>query len=277
MQLTSFAAGCGMLVEGVQLAQLSDPEIEELRTAFATHGVLFLRNQELPPAEHLRFARRFGDLVKNKFFSHDDEFPDIAEVRKDADQETNLGGGWHTDHSYDEEPAMGSILVARQLPETGGDTCFADLCKAYEDLSPGLQQTLESLQAVHCNAHIYGEQGYYQGTDLSRYIGGTDATSRAVQPVVARHPESGRKILYVNPGFTLNFVGWTAEESRALLGFLYKHVNQPRYTCQFNWEPGSVAIWDNRSTWHYAKNDYPGQARLMHRITLAGSELDAAA
>jgi taurine dioxygenase len=171
---------------------------------------------------------------------------------------------------------MGSILVARQLPPAGGDTCFADLRRVYEDLSPGLQRTLESLEAVHCNEHVYGEEGYYQNTDLARYIGGTEAVSRAVHPVVIRHPENGHKILYVNPGFTLNFAGWTPRESQALLGYLFSQVNQPQYTCQFNWEPGSVAIWDNRSTWHYAINDYPGESRLMHRITLAGGELSAA-
>ena len=276
MQLKPYSLGCGMLVEGAQLADLSDGQIDALRQALATHGVLFLREQALSPSEHLRFAGRFGAVVKNKFFSHDDQYPEVAEVRKDPDQETNLGGGWHTDHSYDERPAMGSILVARQLPPAGGDTCFADLRRVYEDLSPGLQRTLESLEAVHCNEHVYGEEGYYQNTDLARYIGGTEAVSRAVHPVVIRHPENGHKILYVNPGFTLNFVGWTPRESQALLGYLFSQVNQPQYTCQFNWEPGSVAIWDNRSTWHYAINDYPGESRLMHRITLAGGELSAA-
>jgi taurine dioxygenase len=273
MKITPFSDGCGVLVQDAQLAQLSDAQVASLRTALADHGALFLRDQDFPPAEHLRFARRFGALVKNQFFSHDNEFPDVAEVRKDPDQETNLGGGWHTDHSYDIQPAMGSILVARQLPQTGGDTRFADLCKVYEGLSSGLQRTLESLEAVHCNEHVYGEKGYYQNTDLARYIGGTEATSRATHPVVIRHPQSGRKVLYVNPGFTLNFIGWTPQESQALLGYLYSQVNQPQYTCQFNWEPGSVAIWDNRSTWHFALNDYPGEARLMHRITLAGDAL----
>ncbi|MGB1139703.1 MAG: TauD/TfdA dioxygenase family protein [Halioglobus sp.] len=276
MKIEPFSEGCGVLVSDVQLAQLSDAEVDDLKSEFVVHGVLFFREQQLPPEEHLRFAHRFGDIVKNKFFSHDDAWPDIAEVRKDPDQETNLGGGWHTDHSYDGEPALGSILVARELPTSGGDTCFADLANAYEGLSDGLKATLETLEAVHCNEHVYGEKGYYQNTDLSRYIGGTGDVGQAVHPVVVRHPESGRKILYVNPGFTLSFVGWTPQESQALLGYLYSQVNQPQHTCQFNWQPGSVAIWDNRSTWHYAMNDYQGEARLMHRITLAGGPLAAA-
>ena len=115
-----------------------------------------------------------------------------------------------------------------------------------------------------------------QNTDLARYIGGTDDIGRVLHPVVIRHPETGRKVLYVNPGFTTNFLDWTPQESQALLAYLYSQVNQPGYTCRFNWEPGSVAIWDNRSTWHYAINDYPGEGRLMHRITLAGTGLPAA-
>lgn len=276
MKIEPFSEGCGVLVSDVQLAQLKDTEIDDLKSEFVAHGVLFFREQQLPPEEHLRFAQRFGEIVKNKFFSHDIAWPDIAEVRKDPDQQTNLGGGWHTDHSYDSEPALGSILVARELPNSGGDTCFADLANAYEGLSVGLKATLATLEAVHCNEHIYGEKGYYQNTDLSRYLGGAGDVGRANHPVVVRHPESGRKILYVNPGFTLNFVGWTPQESQALLGYLYSQVNQPQYTCQFNWQPGSVAIWDNRSTWHYAMNDYQGEARLMHRITLAGGPLAGA-
>lgn len=188
----------------------------------------------------------------------------------------NIGGGWHTDHSYDEEPALGSILVARNLPDSGGDTRFANLASAYDALSDGLKATLESIRAIHSNRHIYGEDGYYRKTDLAQTLGGMDRVGDATHPAVIRHPESGRKILYVNPGHTIGFEGWTRKESFALLDYLYAHVDQPEFTCQFNWLPGSVAFWDNRATWHFANNDYQGQERLMHRITLAGSALAAA-
>ena len=171
---------------------------------------------------------------------------------------------------------MGSILVARQLPETGGDTCFANLAAAYDALSPGLQKTLESMRAIHSNRHIYGENGYYRSTDLADQLGGIDSVGDATHPVVIRHPQNGRKILYVNPGHTIGFEGWDNKESFALLDYLYAHVEQPEFTCTFNWLPGSVTFWDNRSTWHFAKNDYQGQSRLMHRITLAGCKLQAA-
>ncbi|MFA0813114.1 TauD/TfdA dioxygenase family protein [Microbulbifer epialgicus] len=276
MNISPYSKGCGALVEGVQLADLSDTEFSDLRRAFADHGVLFFRNQSLSPEDHLAFANRWGEIIINKFFTHTQEYPGIAEVRKEKDQETNIGGGWHTDHSYDQEPALGSILVARELPETGGDTHFANLQKAYDTLSDGLKQTLETLQAVHSNVHIYGKDGYYQSTDMASQLGGVNDVGEAVHPVVIQHPDTGRKILYVNPGFTMRFVGWTPEESRPLLNFLFAHVLTNGYTCRFNWEPGSVAFWDNRSTWHSAENDYQGQFRLMHRITLTGGALQAA-
>lgn len=276
MRVTPFTKHCGATVENVQIASITDNELLQLRQAYADHGLLFFRDQDLPPEEHLRFAKRFGSIVHNKFFKPVEGFPDIAEVRKEKEQKTNIGGGWHTDHSYDEEPAMGSILVARTLPESGGDTFFANLSAAYDALSPGLQATLESLRAVHSNRHLYGEGGYYRSTDLAEQLAGMDQVGEATHPVVISHPESGRKVLYVNPGHTIQFEGWTREESLPLLDYLYKHAEQEQFTCRFNWEPGSVTLWDNRCTWHYAQNDYQGQFRLMHRITLAGSALQAA-
>jgi len=276
MNITPFSDSCGMQVNGVQLACISDQQLQSLRLAFAEHGLLFFRDQELTPTQHLQFARRFGDIVVNKFFGELGDFPEIAEVRKEADQQTNIGGGWHTDHSYDAEPAMGSILVARELPGKGGDTRFANLASAYQALAAETKFKLLSMRAIHSNEHIYGEGGYYQATDLAPLLKGTEGVSRATHPVVIRHPESSKHILYVNPAHTIQFEGQTAEQSDPLLQELYAHVDQPQFTCQFNWLPGSIAIWDNRSTWHFANNDYDGERRLMHRITLAGTALRAA-
>lgn len=276
MKVSSFSSGCGAEILGIQLADLSDAELNAIRQAYKNYGLLFFRDQDLSPEDHLQFARRFGDIVVNKFFKATKSHPEIAEVRKEASQETNIGGGWHTDHSYDDEPAMGSILVARELPKTGGDTLFANLTASYEALSAGLKQTLSSLKAVHSNRHLYGEGGYYRQTDLAEQLGGMDSVGDAIHPVVIRHPESGKKVLYINPGHTIKFEGWTSKESMPLLHYLYAHVDQPEFTCRFNWQPGSIAIWDNRSTWHMAENDYQGQFRLMHRITLKGSALSAA-
>jgi len=135
MKVTQYSEGCGALISDIQLADLGDTQLEELRTVFTQHGLLFFRDQDFSPQDHLQFAQRFGSIVVNKFFKATEQIPKIAEVRKDKNQQTNIGGGWHTDHSYDDIPAMGSILVARKLPETGGDTQFANLANAYDALS----------------------------------------------------------------------------------------------------------------------------------------------
>lgn len=276
MKIKPFSPGCGAEVTDIQLAALSDAQLDAVRDAFTQYSLLFFRDQQLGPEDHLAFARRYGEIVLNKFFTPVPGHPQIAEVRKEKAQQTNIGGGWHTDHSYDAEPALGSILVARTLPDAGGDTWFANLCAAYDALSPVIKKYLSSLRAVHSNVHIYGRDGYYRSTDIADQLGGMDSVGEAVHPVVIRHPQSGRKVLYVNPGHTIGIEGWSEAESKALLAELYAHVEKPQFACHFNWLPGSVAFWDNRCTWHFAQNDYQGEARLMHRITLAGTALAAA-
>jgi len=271
--------GVGALVEGIDLARdVSDNVAGLLRQALGDNGVLFFRGQDLSPESHIALAERFGAINVNRFFAHVDGYPMIAEVRKEPAQKENIGGGWHTDHSYDLEPAMGSILVARELPDSGGDTLFANMYLAYENLSDGLKETLDGLQAVHSSRHAFGADSRYrtQGSDLAGRLGNPDAaTQDAVHPVVIRHPISGRRALYVNPGFTLRFDGWSAQDSAPLLQYLYAQAVRPEHTYRFQWHPGSVAFWDNRATWHYAVNDYQGDRRLLHRITVEGEPLAA--
>jgi len=273
LTLRPMTGGCGAEVLGVDLANLSNSDWQGVRDAFADFGVIFFRDQTLTPEQHIAFANRWGTIDINKFFRADATHPEIAEVRKEPDQQLNIGGGWHTDHSYDQVPAMGSILVARELPEFGGDTLYANLYAAYDALSDGLKETLNGLRAVHSSRHVFGNQGAYKGTELDKTFANEHLVDDAVHPAVITHPLSGRKALYVNPGFTLHFEGWTAEESRPLLEYLYRHAVRPEFTCRFRWAEGSVALWDNRCTWHYALNDYHGQRRLMHRITVEGVPL----
>ncbi len=279
LHVTPFSSAVGALVHGVDLAQpLSDEDFSVLRQAFADHEVLFFRDQQLTPEQHLSFARRWAPIDVNRFFKAVPGQPEIAEVRKEPEQRTNIGGGWHTDHSYDTEPAMGSLLLARELPPLGGDTLFASMSRAFEALSPSLQQTLEGLRAVHSARHVFGDRsGYAKRTDTGDRIGNAAAVGEdVVHPVVIRHPLSGRRILYVNPGFTVRFDGWTQEESAPLLRFLYEHASKPEFTCRFDWTPGAMAFWDNRATWHLALNDYHGHRRVMHRITVQGCPVSAA-
>ena len=196
-------------------------------------------------------------------------------MRKRADQVTNIGGGWHTDHSYDQIPAMGSILVARTLPPSGGDTLWAHMGEAYDALSDELKQEIEGLEAFHTADHIYEEGGLYAQTDIGSDLRGQGLKTGATHPIVIRHPQTGRKLLYVNSAFTINIVGRTRQESLPLLQRLYEAATQADNVCRVAWEAGSVAIWDNRTTWHFASNDYQGHAREMHRITLTGEPLAA--
>ena len=264
----------GAEISGVDLSvDLSDAVFSEIRQTFIEHGLIFFRNQELTPNDHLRFAKRWGEININRFFAKVEGYEQIAEVKKDPGQEINIGGAWHTDHSYDQIPAMGSILLARETPKTGGDTLFANMYKSYENLSDGLKRTLESMKAYHSSRHVFGAHTGYAEASNQRIGNPELATQDAIHPVIITHPESKRKALYVNPEFTVNFEGWTKEESKPLLNYLTEHSTRSENITRFKWEPGSIAFWDNRCTWHFALNDYPGEKRLMHRITVEGSAL----
>ena len=274
IEVVPVSGGVGVEVHNVDIKSgIDSGTFDELRAAFVEHGLIFLRDQDITPDEHIAFAERWGEININRFFPRLDGYDQIATVTKEPDQTTNIGGGWHTDHSYDHVPAMGSILIARETPPVGGDTLFACMYTAYDTLSDGLKQTLEDMKAVHSSRHIFGEQSSYRDTMKDRFSNPEDATQDAVHPVVITHPESGRKALYVNPGFTLHFDGWTAAESKPLLDYLYAHAAQLEHTTRFQWAPGSIAFWDNRCTWHYALNDYHGTRREMHRITIEGSPI----
>jgi taurine dioxygenase len=269
------SAHVGAEIGGVDLAQpITDAVFGEIRRAFGEHGVVFFRDQHLTLEQHVGFAERFAPIDINRFFAAVPGYPMIAEVRKEPEQTRNIGGGWHTDHSYDEEPALGSALYAREVPKTGGDTLFAGMYAAYDALSNGVKKTLEGLRACHSSRHVFGREAMERRGDLNGRLGNPElATQDAVHPVVIRHPETGRRALYVNPGFTLRFEGWTDDESRPLLQYLYQHAVRPEFTCRFHWHEGSLAVWDNRSTWHFAINDYQGERRLLHRVTIQGSAL----
>jgi taurine dioxygenase len=277
LQITPMAEHVGAEITGIQLSALGPDGVQSLKNALATHGVLHFRDQELTPEQHIAFARAWGGIDLNQYFPINGGYPEIAEVRKSEEQKANIGGGWHTDHSYDEIPAMGSILVARELPPVGGDTLFASMAAAWDALSPGFQAMLRTLKGVHSADHIYSADGYYSQTDLAGELRGKELKTHAVHPAVIQHPVTGRPLLYVNGAFLTHFEGWTHQESRAIINYLYEFATQEQFTCRIQWKPGSVAMWDNRSTWHTANNDYHGHRRLMHRITLTGEALRAAA
>tara|TARA_B100000676_G_C18057311_1_gene835342 strand:+ start:1409 stop:2257 length:849 start_codon:yes stop_codon:yes gene_type:complete len=276
-EVTPSGGGAGAFVDGVDLSLgLSKDAVKKIRTALGEYGVVFFRDQTLSPEQHISMAKQFGAININRFFAAVDGHPNIAEVRKEPTQAANIGGSWHTDHSYDLEPAMGSILVARETPSRGGDTLFASMFAAYDSLSEGVKKVLESLQAWHSSRHAFGDTTRIQSAGLDDRYGNPElAKQDSLHPIVIKHPISGRKALYVNPGFTIGVDGWHQNESDALLQMLYQHAARPEHTFRFQWQPGSVAFWDNRASWHYALNDYSGERRIMHRITIDGCALAA--
>lgn len=270
-------ATLGAEITGLDLAQpFGGNTAQALLNTLGEHGVIVFRDQELTPDQHRAVAQTLGTININRFFPTVEGHPDIAEVRKEPDQKTNVGSTWHTDHSYDAEPALGSLLHALEVPDVGGDTLFASMYAAYETLSDGLKDTLQGLNAIHSSAHVFGAKAV-QGYAEDRFSNADKATQTVTHPVVVHHPISGRKALYVNPQFTLRFDGWTDQESAPLLAFLAEHATRPEHVFRLQWTKGTLAIWDNRATWHQAINDYHGHRRLMHRITLEGCALQAAA
>lgn len=275
MQITPLTGAIGARITG---ADIRDPaDAAAIRQAFVDHAVITVANQhDLTPDDHRAFATGFGQINVNRFFTPLDGHPDIAMVLKEPDQATAIGEMWHTDHSYDAEPAMCSILRAIDLPPTGGDTCFASMYAAYDALSPRFRDMLDGLYAWHSSRHAFGAAT----TDHEQYQTGRlqnadKATQDARHPVVITHPLSGRKALYVNPDFTTHIEGLSKPESDALLTFLYTHCQNPDFQCRVQWRPGDVTMWDNRATWHKAINDYAGHRRFMHRITVEGCALTA--
>ena len=264
----------GAEIDGVNLKKISKEQFKEIKIVFGKYGVIFFRNQNLSPEEEIIFAELWGEININRFFTNLEGYPKIALVSKEPDQKKNIGGAWHTDHTYDLEPAMGSILFAHQVPKKGGDTLFSSMYAAYETLSDGLKDTLKNMYGRHSSRHVFGTSRAERKDDtVGRIINSDKAKQDAIHPVVITHPQTGKKALFVNPTFTLGFDGWSDEESKPLLNYLYSHATKPEFTCRFKWEEGSIAFWDNRSTWHLAVNDYHGQKRLMHRITINGTRL----
>jgi taurine dioxygenase len=266
------AGALGAEVAGVDLsADLDEETVTALRQAWLEHLVLFFRDQDLPPARFLAFARRFGEPIEYPFVKGLDDFPEIIPVLKLETERVNFGGIWHSDTAYLDVPPMASMLVARPGPPAAGDTEFANMYRAYETLSKGMRRLLDGLVAVNSSAAADVSR-----TREDRLKDSARADARkeyaAAHPVVRVHPETGRRALYVNVAHTVRFEGMTEEESAPLLQYLYRHQVRPEFTCRFRWRPGSLAFWDNRCAQHNAINDYQGHRRLLHRITLAGDK-----
>jgi alpha-ketoglutarate-dependent taurine dioxygenase len=267
LEVRRIAGALGAEIHGVDLAgELRADLVAAIRQVFLEHQVIFFREQRLAPAQFMAFAERMGRPIEYPFVKPIAGFPKIIEVKKLEHERQNFGGIWHSDTTYLEEPPMGSMLLALEVPPYGGDTEFANQYAAYESLSAGMRQLVDGLKAVNASSKADAtrtrEDRMREKEDVKDLV--------AEHPVIRTHPETGRKALYVNVGHTVRFSGMSEEESTPLLEFLFRHQVKPEFTCRFQWRVGSLAFWDNRCTQHNPINDYHGHRRVMHRITLAG-------
>jgi taurine dioxygenase len=269
-EVRPIAGALGAEIHGVDLSrELPEATIAAIRQALLDHLVIFFSDQDLPPERFLPLAQRFGTPIEYPFLKGLEGFPEIITVSKLANETVNFGGVWHSDTTYLQAPPMATLLVAREVPEAGGDTIFANQYLAYATLSPRMQALLSELHGIASSAKADSSR---TREDRIRSDGSVDARKvlTAEHPVVRTHPETGHKALFVNVAHTVGFAGMTEEESAPLLRFLFRHQIRPEFTCRFRWQPGSLAFWDNRCAQHYAVNDYAGHRRIMQRITLAG-------
>ncbi len=258
----------GAEITGVDIALPLAPEVvAAIRDALNTHHVIFFRDQSLTAEQLADFARQFGTVTE----AHP-VLPSIDESREvlAIDGKVDRASWWHTDVTFLETPAMGSILYMLEAPAVGGDTMWASLQDAYDGLAPPVRAMCDQLIAIHHDpwfAADVAERGGYEWDGTWR-----EKLLPALHPIVRTHPETGRNGLFVNRQFTRTVFGLSDNESNAILEMLYHHCVKPEYTCRFRWRSGSVAFWDNRATLHYALDDYGDAARYAHRVTLRGDK-----
>jgi len=267
IRVEPLSTALGAVIHGVDCkAELPDQVVDEIRKTWLEHLVVFFHRQFLAPAEQLAFARRFGEPVEYPMIQGMEEFPEVVEVIKLPHEKHNFGGIWHSDTTYLESPPTGALLLAQELPPVGGDTLFANMYLAYETLSTGMKSMLENLKVVQSSAKA--------GAARSREdrLPGAAANAQQVleseHPAVKIHPETGRRVLFVNYGHSVRFKDMTEAESKPILTYLFFHQTRPEFTCRFQWAVGSMAMWDNRCTQHNPINDYQGFKRVMHRISI---------
>lgn len=267
MKIAPLSLVLGAEISGIDLSTtLTDRQLVEIESAQDEFEVLFFRNQALSPLAQQQFAEQFGELLEYPYVEGYAEAPYVVQIAKLEDDKVNFGGLWHTDSTYLERPPALTMLYARQIPPLGGDTLFASMTRAYQTLSPGMQALLMGLTAVFSAEHSggYSVREFRQNKNLD------EAPQQAVHPVVRRHPRSGKLALYVNAAHTAHFSDMTVEESAPILEYLYQHQQRPEFSYRFQWQVGSLAIWDNRTTHHNPLNDYHGYRRVMSRVMTMG-------
>lgn len=268
LRIVPVTTAIGAEVHGVDLGRQLDAATEDaIYQALIRHLVIFFRDQDIAPERHLAFARSFGELDEpHPHYAHVPGFDRIVLLSNDAQNPPDTDN-WHTDLTFRPEPPFASILVARAVPETGGDTLWASMYAAYDSLPEDVKAHVGTLRAVHDMGDF--KNSFVDGSrETTRLMAATQRFGFAIHPLVQTHPVTGRKYLYVNDSFTAHILGLTARASRRLLNYLLDHIERAEHQVRFRWRPGSMAMWDNRCTQHYAVADYLPAPRSMNRITV---------
>ena len=273
LNVTPLTSVIGGLVQGVDLSQpVSDETIADIRAALLDRQVLFFENQDITPRQHIDFAARFGALHTHPLYPAIEGIPEMIVLDNNKDNPTD-NDAWHTDVTFIETPPLGSILHARHLPPTGGDTLWSSMTAAYRGLSPTMQKFLSGLEAVHDFTRSFpAESLVSQGAGRAKYEEARLKNPPVLHPVIRTHPETGEPGIFVNNGYTTRIKGMRGLESRAILDFLFAHIQKPEFIVRWRWSPNAIAFWDNRCTQHYAVNDYLPHRRIMHRATILGDK-----
>ena len=271
MKIKPAAGALGAEISGIDLTgELRAEDYRAIRAMLVEHEVIFFRNQDVTPAQQHALASSFGPLQTHPAYATVEGFPEITILESTADKPSKIEC-WYSDMTFRQHPPMGTVLRSKVIPEKGGDTLWSSMTSAYDGLSAQMQTFLAELTAVHDFCYGFKESLAEQG--------GAERLARAVadnppvhHPVIRTHPESGKKVIFVNPLFTTHIAGLPAAESRAILEFLYQHNTTPEFTCRFAWEANCIAIWDNRSTQHKPVNDYFPAYRCLERIVIDGDK-----
>lgn len=273
LEILPLTRNVGAEIRGVDASVKLDSSIyQEILKTLYRYGVVFFRNQSISDEQFLAFAQRFGEPRVNPLTPHLEEIPAIAKIIKEPWHETSTGDMWHADHTFLPSP-MNTMLRAVEVPALGGDTLWVNTRVAFEHLPQKLKEQLIDMKALHSHSFLIKDRDYAKkyeeehGTSNLRKQKNSN-TKMQYHPVIRQHPQTGKDVLFVNPGYTVKFEGCSREKSEPLLSTLYDHCLRPEFQCRFKWDKGSIAMWDNSQTWHYAVNDYSGFRREMHRIVI---------
>lgn len=271
LKIKPLSGALGAEIGGIDLSEeLSAENFLRIRKLLNEYEVIFFREQNIQHERQRALALSFGPLQTHPAYDTVAEYPEITILESSAEKPTKIEA-WHADMTFREHPPMATVLRSVIVPPRGGDTLWASMTTAFNGLSYHLQNFLEGLTAVHDFAHGFKESLAEEG-GRERLAAAVAANPPVRHPVIRTHPETGKKIIFVNSLFTTHIEGMRKKESNALLAFLYEHITTPEYGCRFQWEPHSIAIWDNRSTQHKPVNDYFPAHRLLERITIDGDK-----